>query len=267
VKPLLSFLILVVFFWGVPAEAQVRQADPKWCQSHLPFGEPSPRLKLIVLCREGYAVGYDSTVKLPRWVAYVLTPREANGCVSRTRRFRPDPSLYPPLRAELTDYLGSGYDIGHLANNGDMRWSELVEAESNILSNTAPMTPTLNRGPWARLEDRTRVWAIERGPLLIYTGPIISRTGEKKIGNGVVVPSAFYKVIHDITTKETVAFIYPATASKSDIRLYQTTLQKVAASARMSFPLPRGSRTASVVWPSQSGTSRDDRTQSCGVAR
>ena len=42
------------------------------CNGHVTYGIPGPEDQL--LCREGYAVGYDYDRKVPSWVAYRLTP-------------------------------------------------------------------------------------------------------------------------------------------------------------------------------------------------
>lgn len=260
------FVCIALVFLSLHSFAKVRPAESKWCSSHLPFGAPVSQVEGLLICREGYALQHYNQARIPAWVAYVLTPREANGCAARTSRFRPEPSLAPGSRAETKDYSGSGYDIGHFANNGDMRWSELVETESNVLSNAAPMRPTLNRGPWARLEDVTRVWAIERGPILIYTGPIFHLKFSPRIGQGVVVPDAFFKVLVDLQAGEAIAFIYPAWAARGEMDEYRASIQQVERYTGISLPLPKGVKQTST-WRLQSGTSRDDRAAACEVGR
>ena len=93
------------------------------------------------------------------------------------------------------DYTRSGYDRGHLAPAGDMKWSAKAMRESFYLSNICPQKPKLNRGIWKDLEEQCRMWALDNGSLLIVTGPVI--TGDmKRLGkNRVAIPKAFYKVL------------------------------------------------------------------------
>ena len=93
------------------------------------------------------------------------------------------------------DYTRTGYDRGHLAPAGDMKWSMKAMRESFYLSNICPQKPGLNRGIWKDLEEQIRLWAKENDRVWIATGPIITsgmrRMGKDRIG----VPDAFYKVV------------------------------------------------------------------------
>jgi len=54
--------------------------------------------------------------------------------VGRTNDFREDYKVKTGS-ASLSDYKGSGYDRGHLAPAGDMKWSSSVMSESFYMSN------------------------------------------------------------------------------------------------------------------------------------
>ena len=77
------------------------------------YGIPGPEDQL--LCREGYAVGYDYDRKVPSWVAYRLTPESVNKRFERSNKFKEDPEIPNQYRSTLSDYKGSGYDRGHMA--------------------------------------------------------------------------------------------------------------------------------------------------------
>ena len=91
------------------------------------------------------------------------------------------------------DYTRSGYDRGHLAPAGDMKWSAKAMRESFYLSNICPQKPKLNRGIWKDLEEQCRLWALDNGSLLIVTGPVI--TGDmKRLGKtGLRYPKPFIR--------------------------------------------------------------------------
>ncbi|WP_302314411.1 DNA/RNA non-specific endonuclease, partial [uncultured Parabacteroides sp.] len=112
----------------------------------------------------------------------------------RSNKFVSDP-LVKGATATNEDYTRTGYDRGHLAPAGDMKWSAKAMRESFYLSNICPQKPKLNRGIWKDLEEQCRLWALDNGSLLIVTGPVI--TGDmKRLGkNKVAIPKSFYKVL------------------------------------------------------------------------
>lgn len=237
------------------------------CAEHLPFGQPkSPRTDTTLICRQGYALEHDDRAKIPVWVAYTLTPERALGCARRTGDWDPDPSIPPDERAVPKDYAKSGYDIGHMANNADMRWSPQVEVESNVLSNAAPQRPSLNRGPWKQLEDQTRAWALERrSPILVYTGPIYQKDGAPFIGRQVTIPRAFWKVLVDQRTRHVVAFIYPADATQGPPATFRSSLAEVQRQSGLVLPMPERKVLSRSVWTSQSKTGGSARTEACST--
>ena len=166
-----------------------------------------------IINREGYAVGYDINHKQPRWVAYCLTGAEARATVANREghTFRVDP-LLPTTSITLNDYRHSGYDRGHLACAGDMRWSQTSMSDSFFLSNVSPMNPSFNRGIWAILEKQVRGWAIEKEAIHIVTGPVFTVDAAlPTIGeNQITIPSAFYKVVYSEKPKQrAIGFLFP----------------------------------------------------------
>ena len=166
----------------------------------LPKGSELPQLKRKrteqVIQHEGYTVSYNADYRIANWVAYVLTDKEARSDkAERQNKFVVDP-LVKGASATNEDYTRTGYDRGHLAPAGDMKWSEKAMRESFYLSNITPQKPGLNRGIWKELEEQIRLWARENGAVLIATGPVIpdeelSRLGKNRVG----VPRHFYKVL------------------------------------------------------------------------
>jgi endonuclease G len=163
-----------------------------------------------IIRHEGFTVSYNSDYRIANWVAYELTEAEARAKdVSRTDVFVPDPQVAADKTATNNDYYRSGYDRGHLAPAGDMKWSATAMQESFYLSNICPQNKGLNGGIWNDLEKQCRQWAIRYGSVLIITGPII-KEHPKRIGN-VGVPSGFYKVVcirQKNGKQEGIGFIY-----------------------------------------------------------
>ena len=180
-------------------------AKPSTKTFKIPANTEIPRLKEKrqeqVIKHEGYTVSYKSEYRIANWVAYELTATEAKSKkTERSNKFVSDPQV-KGATAMNEDYTRSGYDRGHLAPAGDMKWSAKAMRESFYLSNICPQKPKLNRGIWKDLEEQCRLWALDNGSLLIVTGPVI--TGDmKRLGkNKVAIPKSFYKVLCYYTEK------------------------------------------------------------------
>ncbi|MCQ2313312.1 MAG: DNA/RNA non-specific endonuclease [Paludibacteraceae bacterium] len=144
----------------------------------------------------GYTVSYNSEWRLPNWVAYELTSEEVEGIYPRENNFRDDPDIYG--EAESSTYTNSGYDRGHMAPAGDMKWSKISMKESFYMTNICPQNHNLNGGDWKELEEHVRLMATKYEHVYICCGPIVSAK-HKTIGNysfeKIVVPDAFFKVL------------------------------------------------------------------------
>lgn len=186
-----------------------------------------------VVAREGYMAAVDGRLGVPAWVQYVLTPADLAGEASRDgKRFREDPRVAEVVRVRDQDYVGSGYERGHMAPAEDMVRSEAVMVESFLTSNAVPQHgPGFNGAIWASLEKAIRGWVRARGPLVIITGPIFEPTttapavpGKRHTGSlqipligeaGVAVPSHLYKIVVDVRVPdapEALAFVLPNTS-------------------------------------------------------
>ena len=175
-----------------------------------------------VIKHEGYTVSYNSEYRIANWVAYALTAEEARSKkAERSNKFVSDPEV-KGVTATNEDYTRTGYDRGHLAPAGDMKWSAKAMRESFYLSNICPQNPGLNRGIWKDLEEQCRMWARDNGTLLIVTGPVVSDDMKRLGKNRVAVPKSFYKVLcyYSANQYKGIAFLfenkdYDKTALKS----------------------------------------------------
>lgn len=194
--------------------SSIKPSRPKTTTFKIPANAEIPKLQAKrseqVIRHEGYTVSYNFDYKIANWVAYELTPEEAKSKkTERSNKFVPDP-LVKGATATNDDYTRTGYDRGHLAPAGDMKWSAKAMRESFYLSNICPQEPGLNRGIWKDLEELSRMWANDYGALLIATGPVMT-DGMKRMGkNRIGVPGAFYKVICYVSGEEykAIGFIF-----------------------------------------------------------
>lgn len=227
----LVFVLFSFAFTGTGYTASV----PEACKEYAKLGVPGQDGTL--LCRKGYLLAYDPGRKTPIWVAEHLTSEKADASMARSNNFAPDPDLEEGERAELADYKGSGYDRGHMAPAGDMRWDQQAMTESFFLSNMVPQVgKRMNQGIWKDLEEKVRHWAITRGEIYIYTGPIYEEPSEVIGANKVAVPSHLYKIIYDPVQVEAIAFIMPNQKLKaSDMPTYTVPIREVEGRSGLNF--------------------------------
>ena len=95
----------------------------------------------------------------------------------------------------------------------------------------------MNRGTWKDLEELVRTWAIDRGEIFIYAGPIYDGGTTKTIGkNKVAVPSRLYKIVYDPGRRDAIAFIMPNEALRTeDLPLYIVTVRDVEVRTGLNF--------------------------------
>jgi len=214
------------------------------CSVHTPFGLPVANPKVDHICRQAYLVGYDASAKLPRYVTYTLTPPNALGCVARTNAFVADESI--SKGAHPDDYVGTGYDKGHMVPDGDLSWDQQVEYESFLMTNMAPQAGSLNRGIWKSLETSIRGWVVQSSqPHTIYVGGIYG-ADNKKIGDGVVVPHAYYKIVINNQTKEFAAWLFPHIEPYpnlgNDLTRFRLPINQIQKLANVQFKLPNNAK-------------------------
>ena len=115
-----------------------------------------------IIQRTGYTLAYDKKTKTPQWVAWELTKEETKGKEERSTEFYPDPDVVG-TQVVTYDYSHSGYDRGHMAPAGDMKWNKQAMQESFYMSNICPQDHNLNTEDWNDLEMKTREWARQYG--------------------------------------------------------------------------------------------------------
>jgi endonuclease G len=212
------------------------------CQIHSPYGFAEVHRPVQAICREAYLVAYDAPVKIPAYVAYTLMPQNALGCWPRTNAFVADQSIQGGPRPD--DYVGTGYDKGHAAPDGDLSWSEIVEYESFLMTNMYPQHGSLNRGIWKLLETSIRGWAVQSNqPYTIYVGALYDQK-DKTIGNGVVVPHGYYKIVINNMTKQVAGWGFPHTAPYgnlgNDLTKFRVSIADIQKAAGVNYKFPVG---------------------------
>lgn len=265
-------LFLSLLLAPIMAMAWVQRAPlpVQSCQKHSPYGFAQTSKEVQPICREGYLVAYDTAARIPNYVAYTLTPNQAIGCWPRTNAFVTDQSIVGG--ATPNDYVGTGYDKGHAAPDGDLSWDQQVEYESFLMTNMFPQVGSLNRGIWKLLETSIRGWAVQRDQsYTIYVGAIYDYTN-KRIGRGVVVPHAYYKIVINNQTNEVAGWMFPHEAPYQDLgsnlKLYRVPVSQIQQRAGVQFGFPGGSveLQPGQEWPVNYGALTATKRQVCGAS-
>ena len=190
-----------------------------------------------IIQHTGYTLSYDAKNKTPQWVAWELTNEETRGKEERTNDFQPDPQVIG-TQVVTFDYSGSGYDRGHMAPAGDMKWSKQAMQESFYMTNICPQDHNLNTEDWNDLEMKSREWARRYGKVHIVCGPIYKGIRNEYIGeHRVKVPDAFFKVIliDDARKSYALGFLFENKAGERPLKEYLVSVDEIERITGMDF--------------------------------
>lgn len=142
-----------------------------------------------------YKSYFSYEVKNPLYVTYTLK-KGGGDCNRSSFSFR----KCGEETADDSDYAGTGYDKGHLANAEDFAYDCTLDKETFCYYNCFPQTVRLNRGIWKKWETRLREMSQVRAIFIIAGG--IYGSKKLKPGSQVGVPDYCYKIVVDPRTHE-----------------------------------------------------------------
>ena len=188
----------------------------------------------FVLKHTNYTSTFSISKKYPVMVEWWLTKAMVS-CPTPLKRkdnFKPDPLL--PQHTDIAkDYVGSGYDRGHMMPAADnLCQTQLVQDESFYFSNMSAQTPQLNRGDWKSLETFTREESKIKDSIHVWVGNV----GEiKKIGR-VSVPKYCWKVIYIKKENKWIAYLFENNTSNPDgFKNNEVTLKEITSLTGFTF--------------------------------
>jgi DNA/RNA endonuclease G (NUC1) len=171
------------------------------CLQHFPSGMPETSIDQL-LCKAAFAIGYRYESQTPVWTSAVL---EGDKVALRGKpykyRFVKDEAIPEQHRAAgFRDCTGiSVYERGQLVSYEDVDSPEAMTAakEAFMLSNVAPQLRQHNSGVWKALEKHVRSLAKRHGRVEVVSGVVFDYGDEMPamVGNGVMVPTHWYKVV------------------------------------------------------------------------
>jgi DNA/RNA endonuclease G (NUC1) len=191
----------------------------------------------------GFTIVYSETLGNPLAVQYAMV----NG--AKPRRW-PNPN-----RVKTPDgrrIPAAGYARGQMALQRSiaMYFGKVAGEKTDMMANICAFTPACLAGPWAQFSELEPKWAGTFGWIEVVTGPVFSSPPAQ--ANGLVIPSAFYRVYRR-AYGDSLAFLIPQTATSTKLETYLTSISTIEAATGMSiFPntLPVGQRdiAAKAVW-------------------
>ena len=178
------------------------------------FVSSSQNKNEVVLKHINYTSTFSISKKYPVMVEWWVTKAMVS-CPTPLKRkdnFKPDPLLSQHTDI-AKDYVGSGYDRGHMMPAADnLCQTQQIQDESFYFSNMAAQTHRLNAGDWKSLETFTREESKLKDSIHVWAGNV----GEiKKIGS-VSVPKYCWKVIHIKKENKWVAYLFENNTSNPD---------------------------------------------------
>lgn len=196
-----------------------------------------------------YKLLYKNKLRQSECSYYHLTKAMADCNSERENNFKAD-TMVVGVRVTSKYYEKSGFDKGHLTPANHLCHDQIGMDLSFLMSNMSPQLPNFNRGIWKELEYMTKLWAIDKGDVYIFSGPIFGdsvkympyyrMTGGAKVKvDSIPIPTHFYKiVIHKVNSKyEVISFILPhqAFADNTDLRQFIVTVDEIEKLTSINF--------------------------------
>lgn len=172
-----------------------------------------------VMFNRHYVLGYSYYFRQAKWALEIIDPDNLG--LERCDNFRPDYRIPAMFRADLVDYVGSGYDRGHLVASANQRETELQNSETFLLSNMSPQKPQFNRKIWGELEGKIRELEAKPkiletyvicGPIFYFDKPVEMIGANDKNEVSIPIPHAYFKSVLTENNKGTLhmwSFVLP----------------------------------------------------------
>jgi len=176
----------------------------------LAYGGIPQGQEVKVLFNEAFIVGYSEEMRNPLWVVYRAgNLKSSAGSSSPTKWERPfvfQKDRRTEAKVTHEDYIGSGYDRGHMAPNALIlaQYGQMAQMETFVMSNIIAQHEDLNRRIWADLEAKVREELSQEDTrnkevknLYVITGPVFGDSPDTigKEGREIPVPEFSYKII------------------------------------------------------------------------
>jgi endonuclease G len=194
-----------------------------------------------IMFNRHYVLGYSYYFRQAKWALEIVDPDNLG--LDRSDNFRPDYRIPEMFRADLVDYVNSGYDRGHLVASANQRETELQNSETFLLSNMSPQRPQFNRNVWRELEAEVRnLDAKSRiletyvvcGPVFYFDQPVERIGADDPNEVTIPIPHAYFKSVLTENNKGALhmwSFVLPNEESNQSLETFlasTTLVEKLA---------------------------------------
>ncbi|WP_405566102.1 DNA/RNA non-specific endonuclease [Polaribacter sp. Asnod6-C07] len=190
-----------------------------------------------ILFNRHYVLGYSYYFRQAKWALEIIDKDRTD--IERIDNFRPDYRIPEMFRADLADYLNSGFNRGHLVASANQFETQVQNSETFLLSNMTPQVPSFNKGIWKRLENAVRVLDSQKniletyvisGPLFLFDTEVKVIDSKKAEGVTLPIPHSYFKSILTENHRGTLhiwSFIIPNEATDEDLETFQVPTSKI----------------------------------------
>ena len=203
---LFQFVILTLFialFQGCNSTPDTYMASQKYILSNGKSASCD-----AVLDKKYYEICYNNGLKGALFVSYVLSGDKVDAHnIEERPSFYEDKSLPKKYESRASDYTGSGYERGHLANDASFDYSQASLKSTYVMSNIVPQEPSVNRYAWSDTEKEERTLAKKYGEVGVIIGVVYDDNPQRIGADAIAVPEAFYKTIFN-ANGEQVCYYY-----------------------------------------------------------
>jgi len=152
----------------------------------------------IVIEKDYYQICYDYSLKGALFVSYTLQGSQVDSMNIEDRpSFYTETTLPSHYASTYSDYTGSGYDRGHLANDASFDWSSAALYSTYSMANIIPQEPTVNKYAWIDTENLEREKAQVYSSVEVIIGVVYADNPMRIGSNNIAVPTGFYKSIYN----------------------------------------------------------------------
>lgn len=162
-----------------------------------------------IIDKQVYKICYDYNYKGAKFVSYSLDGTLVNkNNIKERAKFYSEKTIPIQYRSKSSDYIKSGYDRGHLANDASFDNDVKVVRKTYTMANIIPQAPKVNRNTWIKTEKLERYLAVQLGNVDVLIG-VLYDDNPKRIGkNQIAVPTAFYKKLYNTSKGYEKCFYY-----------------------------------------------------------
>ena len=162
-----------------------------------------------IIDKSFYKICYDYELNIATAVGYELDGELVDSTNIKDRpEFYTEPSLPNNEKVQANNYIGSGYDRGHMAPDAAFDWSQDSLESTYSMANIVPQIAEVNREEWSKAEEHARKMAKKYGTIIVVNYIVFSKEPQRVGESEVAVPKGFYKILYNSNENYKECFYY-----------------------------------------------------------